>query len=124
MKILILSAAAFLSVTFLVNAQNDSTRYINGLPVTDDDTVEQFIENDVGVKDKIRAVSTGELPRKVLKALKKGDQYNGWEDSVIYFDENTRLFMVPVKYGEGIKIFGINEDGHPVTFDEVTRGSN
>ena len=121
---MILSVAAFLSVTFFVNAQNDSTRYINGLPVTNDDTVEQFIENDLGVKDKIRAISTSELPRKVLKALKKGDQYDGWEDSVIYFDENTRLFMVPVKYEEGIKIFGINEDGHSVTFDEVTGGSN
>jgi hypothetical protein len=124
MKRLILSAAAFLFVAYGVQAQNDSTRYINGLPVSEDDTVEQFIENDLGVKDKIRAVSTSELPRKVLKALKKGDQYNGWEDSVIYFDENTRLFLVPVKYEEGIKTFGINEDGHPVTFDEVTRGSN
>jgi hypothetical protein len=124
MKRVLLSAAAFLLLTFFVKAQNDSTRYINGLPVSEDDTVEQFIENDLGVKDKIRAVSTSELPRKVLKTLKKGDQYEGWQDSVIYFDENTRLFIVPVKYEGGIKTFGINEDGHPITFDEVTRGSN
>jgi hypothetical protein len=124
MKRIIVSTAAFLLVTFLVKAQNDSTRYINGLPVSEDDTVEHFIENDLGVKDKIKRVSTSELPRKVLRTLKKGDQYDGWEDSIIYFDENTRLFLVPVKSGESIKTFGINEDGHPVTFDEVSKNQN
>jgi hypothetical protein len=124
MKRQVLTAAALLLAIIFAKAQNDSTRYINGLPVSEDDTVEQFINNDLGQKDQIKAVSPTELPRKVLKALKKGDQYDGWEDSTIYFDENTRLYLVPVKYKDGIKTFGINESGHPVTFDEVTKSQN
>jgi hypothetical protein len=124
MKRRFLSLATFLLAMIVAKAQNDSTRYINGLPVSEDDTVEQFIDNDLGQKDQIKAVSATELPRKVLKALKKGDQYEGWEDSTIYFDQNTRLYLVPVKYKDGVKTFGINEGGHPVTFDEVAKDRN
>jgi hypothetical protein len=105
----------------LMNAfcQNDSTRYINGLPVTEDDTVRQFPQQDLGTKNKLIAVEVNDLPPKLLNVLKKQKHYQGWQDSTIYFEKNTGLYYVPIKYEEGVKIFGLNENGDPVSFREI-----
>lgn len=103
-----------------VFSQADSTRYINGLPVSEDDTVQQFPQADLGPKNKLTAVPVNKLPSRLLEVLESEDQYKGWQDSTIYFEKNTGLYLVPVKYKEGVKIFGLSENGDPVTFDEIT----
>jgi len=103
-----------------VFAQSDSTRYINGLPVSEDDTVQQFPRNDLGPSNKLIPLTAKQLPPSVLEALEEKAQYQGWQDSTVYFEKNTGLYIVPVKYEEGVKIFGLNENGKPVTFSEVS----
>lgn len=111
------AALIFLSAT-CVFAQSDSTRYINGLPVSEDDTA-QVAKTDLDPKNTLTAVAPDELPDKLREVLDKDDQYKGWQDSTVYFQENTGLYLVPVRYEEGVKLFGLSERGHPVTFNEI-----
>jgi hypothetical protein len=102
-------------------AQADSTRYIRGLPVSDDDTARQFPQEDLEPQDKIMVVPPYKLPSEVREALENQPQYQGWQDSTVYFDKNTRLYIVPVKNNEGIELYGLNENGEPVTFNVVAK---
>lgn len=118
---IVITAAIIWLISAKTFAQNDSTRYINGLPVSEDDTARQFLDKtDLEPKNSLGPVSISQLPQKLRDALEKGDQYDGWKDSTIYFEKNTGLYHVPVKYSEGVKIFGLNENGDPVTFREVS----
>ena len=115
------SAAAtlfFLAAT-AAYAQHDSTRYINGLPVGEDDTA-QVSSGDLAPVNRITPIPPANLPARLRDALEEGDQYNGWQDTIIYREENTGLYLVPLKYEGRVKVFGLNERGHPVTFREVT----
>lgn len=119
-KIVLTIAAFILLGPMNAFSQNDSTRYINGLPVSEDDTVGQFPLEDLGAKNKLIAVELNDLPPKLMDALKKEKQYQGWQDSTIYFEKNTGIYHVRVKYEEGVKIFGLNANGDPVSFREIT----
>jgi hypothetical protein len=114
-------SAVLLFATLVVHAQDDSTRYIHGLPVSEDDTATQFPRRDFQPQNKILPLPPYRLPDEVREALKTEEQYKGWRDTVIYFEENTGLYLVPIKYSEGVKIFGLNENGNPVTYDEVRK---
>ena len=117
---LLLIAAILMSATHLL-AQNDSTVYRFGLPITEDDTTRQFPPADIEPENKMVAVRVNDLPKKLLKTLNSEEQYAGWRDTTIYFQKNTGLYHVPVKREDGVTVFGLNEEGHPVTFDVVTQ---
>lgn len=121
----ILTTAAFilLAATAVV-AQEDSTRYINGLPVSEDDTAQQHPQRDLSPKNELMPVQTRNLPAKLKEVLEEEEHYRGWQDSTIYFDKNTGLYLVPVRYAEGVKVYGLNENGHPVTFSETSAGDD
>ena len=120
MKILLFAAALICVFAAESAAQNDSTRYINGLPVTEDDTARQFVQQDREPKDKLRAVAPEALPADLLNALENEEQYAGWKDSTVYFDANTNLYFVHIKSADAVKVFGLNQNGKPVTFSEVS----
>lgn len=120
MKILCITAAFVFICTSRAFAQNDSTRYINGLPVSEDDTARQFLQTDLEPKDHLRIVPPDALPSDVLKALERDESYDGWRDSTVYYDRNTSLFLVHIKSAQSVKIIGMNGKGKPVTFNEVT----
>jgi len=120
MKTRLLLIAAILASAIQLLAQNDSTVYRFGLPVTEDDTTRQFPAVDMEPQNKLVAVRANELPKKVLRALNREEQYHGWRDTTVYFEKNTGLYHVPVKHEDGVRVFGLNADGHPVTFDVVT----
>lgn len=125
MRLIIIGMAALLSLSVAgAWAQADSTRYINGLPVTGDDTVPNFPPTDFSPKENLVPVKARDLPPQVQAALEKGDQYAGWKDTVVYRDLNTGLFIVPVRDKDEIRIFGLSENGDPVTFDEMSRCAN
>ena len=116
-----ITAALLLFVAVETIAQEDSTRYINGLPVSEDDTARQFLENrDLTPKDRLSPVPVSQLPEKLLNELDAEEQYNGWRDTIVYFDRNTEIYHVPIRYAEGVKIFGMRKNGDPVTFREVS----
>ena len=116
---LLLIAAFMLSAADLLG-QNDSTVYRFGLPVGEEDTTRHFPATDMEPETKMIAVPVSELPAEVLEALTSEDQYEGWRDTTVFFEQNTGLYRVPVKSKDGIRIFGLNKRGDPVTFDIVT----
>lgn len=117
----ILFVAAMSIPIFPALSQDDSTRYINGLPVTEDDTVAQFPPTDLSPKTNLLPVPADALPPALVRTLNQEKQYRGWNDTTVYFNSNTKLYLVHVKTDEGVKIFGLNERGRPVTFDQVDR---
>lgn len=102
-------------------AQDDSTRYIFGLPVSEDDTARQFPANDKRPHNRLTPVDISALPKSLRNVLENEAQYKGWRDSTIYFQRNTGLYLVPIKYDEGVKVYGLSENGDPVTYDDVAR---
>ena len=116
---LLLIAALMISAAELLG-QNDSTIYRFGLPIPEDDTARNFPATDIEPETKMMAVPASELPAEVLEALTSQDQYEGWRDTTVYYEKNTGLYRVPVKDKDGIRIFGLNKEGEPVTFDMVT----
>lgn len=122
-RILITTAFILLAATAVV-AQEDSTRYINGLPVSEDDTAQRFPQRDLHPKNELAPVQIRDVPAKLLEVLKEEEHYRGWQDSTIYFDSNTGLYLIPIRYAEGVKVYGLNEDGHPVTFSETSAGDD
>ena len=112
-----LIAALLISAPLL--AQNDSTVYRFGLPISEDDTTGQFLQSDRIPRNEWKAVPLNELPGKVLAAITEEKQYRGWQDSTVYFERNTGLYIVPVERDDGIRIYGLNENGNPVTFDMI-----
>lgn len=122
MKRTICIAAALLLLGVIpVFGQDDSTRYIHGLPVSDDDTVRNFPQRDRQPNNRYRPLSVSELPSELRKVLDEEPQYEGWRDSTVYFEKNTDLYIVPVKYEGGIKIFGLQEDGNAMTYSDVSK---
>ena len=117
-KILVI-AAFFLFGSTAVFSQSDSTRYINGLPVSEDDTARQAPQTDFTPANKRVPVAEAYLPAELREVLDEEEIYRGWQDTTIYFERNTGLYIVPIRYSEGVKIFGLTKDGEPVTFSEV-----
>src|SRR5690349_13184665 len=121
MRVIITIAALWLVFTLPAFSQNDSTRYINGLPVTEDDTTGLFLQSDLEPKNKVTKVRRNEIPAELLKALNTDSQYQGWQDSTVYFESNTGLYLIPIKTEDGVRVYGVDRKGNPVTFDEVSR---
>jgi hypothetical protein len=97
----------------------DSTVYRFGLPVSNDDTTGQFLQDDQIPRDEWKAIPLDDLPAEVLEAITEENQYKGWRDSTVYFEKNTGHYLVPVDEEDGLRIYGLNEDGEPVTFDII-----
>src|SRR5687768_6591729 len=88
-KFFLYTATFILGAVAAVCGQADSTKYINGLPVSEDDTVTGFPGRDLGPKTVLRVVPRKDLPSRLVEVLQKKEQYNGWEDSTIYLEGNT-----------------------------------
>ena len=120
-KVNIIIAAFFLLNSAPVFAQADSTRYINGLPVSEDDTATHIQQTDVDPDNRQIAISANDLPPRLREVLDSQDTYKGWQDTTVYYQKNTGLYILPLKDGESVRIFGLTENGDPVSFSEVSR---
>lgn len=110
--------------TLLTNAQNDSTVYINGIPVTESDTVTNFPDTDLFPKTNHERIHYDKIPSKLRKILERKSLYKGWNQTGVFLDKNTNLYLVRVSVKKGYKIFGLDKNGNPVTFDEVSEKEN
>jgi hypothetical protein len=112
--------ALFLSLYVTVFAQDDDTvRFNYGVPIHED-SVQSFPQIDLFPKTNHQLVNQTDLPAKVRKALQKGKQYHGWHKSPVYYDKNTKLFLVRIQRGNDVKVFGLDDSGRPVTYDEYS----
>lgn len=104
--------------SFLTQAQEDSIQLIYGLPITGDDTADDQrsrLHNNVR---RVVALPLQELPDDLVRTLDGNDIYSGWRDTVVYLDETSKLYIVPVRYEGGIRTFRMNARGRPVAFDD------
>lgn len=118
---IMLTAGFWLSFLVLLaqGSPSDSTQYIFGLPVTEE--VDSVPAGDHGPPDLIIKIPADKLPKKLLRTLTHDDLYRGWEKFPIYLQKNTKHYIVRVMEGNSMKVFGLNEDGNVVTFDEVAK---
>jgi hypothetical protein len=116
MKCLLIQLFCFMSVAAW--SQNDSTVYEQGIPVSDDDTVQNFPRQDFYPKKKIEVLSYNAVPDKIKKALNKNSLYKGWNRLPIYHDLNTDIFYVRIVNKTDTTTYGLNKHGDPVTYGE------
>jgi hypothetical protein len=121
MKILVVTILLCLNGCLMVAAQNDSTEYIYGLPVTGDDTVSPP-SGDALPKDILIRISHDKLPRQLIKMLDNEELYQGWREAPVFKARNTGLFILYLKKGNATRRYGFNERGKPVTFSETSGG--
>lgn len=97
---------------------NDSTQYIFGLPVTEDDTARAFPQRDIYPYDKKIRVQPGNLPEKLLKSLEENNIYRNWNREPVYHDRNADLFIITIRQDSVMKIFRMTREGKAVSYDE------
>gem|GEM_PF-1864086 len=84
----------------------------------------QQLSNDndsLAVTDERDTLAGDRVPAKLLRVLKKDDQYKGWESSGIHLDADTNLYMVSVMQGNLYRTYGFNMYGKPVLITESIR---
>jgi hypothetical protein len=110
-----------LMVCSAVNAQQDSTVYHQGIPVSDDDTVQNFPQYDYFPKQDSEIIRYDLLPQKVQRQLKHNANYAGWNQFPVYFNRHTDIYTIRIKQGSDTTVIGLNKNGKPVTFGESSR---
>lgn len=103
--------------SFPVAAQQDSTEYAYGIPVTEDDTATNFPSTDFYPPRNLKKLIPPELPRRVLKALTHEFQYKGWERGELFYDRNTENYLVQIPRNNDIYVYTLSAEGKPVSVD-------
>jgi hypothetical protein len=104
-----------------VKGQQDSTVYLQGLPVSEDDTVQNFPHYDYFPKQDSEIIRYDLLPPKLQRQLKHNVNYKGWDQFPIYFNRHTDIYTIRIKEGGDTTVIGLNKNGKPVTFGENSR---
>lgn len=102
-----------------VNAytQTDSaTVYRHGLPVSEDDTVQNFPQNDYYPKNVRMVIPDNHLPPKLHKSLQENPRYSGWEQLPVYYDKNTDIYTIRILENSDTTFIGLNRNGKPVSY--------
>jgi hypothetical protein len=114
---------AFILFVFnYANAQSDafdSTEYVFGLPVTNDDTTSRRFP-DQPPKDVLEKVWDVDIPKRLHKALDQENLFKGWRKYGVYRDKNTGLYIIYIRDRNSTQVYGLNDKGKPVTYNEVT----
>lgn len=119
-KLLITAGLCFFySFLSAQGSPSDSTRYVFGLPITEEG--DSVPAGDAGPPDVYIVIPTSQIPKKLLKALNKDELYHGWEKLPIYQQKNTKHYIVRIADRNTVRSYGFNEDGNVVTYDEFTR---
>jgi hypothetical protein len=71
MKISVLLLLLLVCGTRLLAQDDSATHYIHGLPVSEDDTVQNFPQEDRVPKSRIVVIPHAQLPEKILGTLEK-----------------------------------------------------
>lgn len=102
-------------------SQSDSTLYINGLPVSEDDTVRNFPSTNYYPKNNEVIVGNRQLPEKLLDKLKKQSVYKGWERFPVLYNKSTDRYTVRVLSQNDTLYFGLDGNGNAVSYGKKNR---
>jgi len=105
----------------VVFAQNDSLDFYMGLPVIHDDTVSQTSVPDMVPMDQYIRLSPDSLPKRVVETLAHDDIFKGWQKASLYYDKNTKLYVIHLASGNSIRTYRFNADGEPVAYSETSK---
>lgn len=119
--VIALAAAWVFMYAPLAYGQDDSLRYIRGLPQHGDDTVQQVPEPDYQPRDNFVEIANEQLPPAVYKTLEEGPQYHGWQDAPLMLDKNTGLYWIHFTDDSTTRSYGFNKNGDPVSVRERTK---
>ncbi len=100
-----------------VFAQEDSTEYEYGLPVTEDDTARNFPSVDLYPPANLKRLIPPQLPRRVLRALTRESQYKGWETGELYYDRNTDRYLIQIPRDDDMYVYTLSPEGKPVAIN-------
>jgi hypothetical protein len=100
-----------------VFAQEDSTKYEYGLPVTEDDTATNFPSADFYPPRNLKKLIAPELPRRVLKTLTRELQYRGWEKGELLYDGNADTYLIEIPRGSDAYRYTLSPEGKPLSID-------
>ena len=118
-RIILFSVFLLGSVVSFAQIDSDtSTVYRNGLPISEDDTVTNFPGVDFKPFNEYKKVSFDALPEKLKEELNENSRFNGWRDSLLYFDEINSRYFVAIPIDSMVQIFGFDKRGNVITFDE------
>jgi hypothetical protein len=101
-------------------AQADSIDYNHGVPVNDDDTVQNFPEADFEPKTKLILVKPDQIPGSLKKALTRRSVYNGWDKFPVYLNETTGFYEIRVINAGDTTALAVDKKGNTVTFGKGT----
>ena len=106
-------------------ADDDTIQYSHGLPITGEDTLSQEVDTlDREPKDVQIRLESGQIPTALRKTLRRGEQYKGWEQSAIFIQKNTGLYVVRITEGGTTRIYRFNGNGKAVSYDEESGTGN
>jgi hypothetical protein len=120
MKLIIVLSVGLLSFQCTLG-QSDSTLYINGLPVTQDDTVRNYPSSDYYPKDKTVVVPSNRLPEKLRTILNREPLYKGWDRLPVLYDKNTDRYTVRVITENDTVFYGLDRKGNPLTYGKKSK---
>jgi hypothetical protein len=118
MRLLLITILVFISLNG--KAQSDSIDYNHGVPIGNDDTVQNFPDNDLEPKTKLSVVDAEKLPATLRKALKTKSIYKGWDKFPVIFNHTTGLYQIRVVQAGDTTVLGVNKNGDTVTYGKGT----
>jgi hypothetical protein len=122
LNIFLLIAGLFFITRLPAQESRDSTRYIQGLPVTGQeyDTLNRSTE-DRPPKDLLIEIPKDQIPSKLRETLDKEEEYKDWANFPVFQNRNTKLYEISITRGNTTRTYGFNENGKVITFGETTK---
>lgn len=103
-------------------AQDDDTiRYVEGLPITGEDTVTSD-QKKTGPSNNHVTITREQVPPGLLKTLAENTLFINWESEEILFDRNTDLYWIHFQDSAAIRSYAFAEDGAIVSVREKDIG--
>jgi hypothetical protein len=117
MKVLILLVPSLFACMSALAQGDSATHYVHGLPVSEDDTVQNFPVNDYPPFNKVVTIPHQLLPEKILKSLRTKSEFKGWEQLPVLKEVNTGIYRIRIAHENDTTHFGLNENGKVVTYE-------
>lgn len=118
MRTFIITYILGLGIAGGVCAQQDTVRHDERNFTNPESFYNSELPNDVEpFRDSVR-LEQKQVPRKLKKTLQRDDLYRGWEDAGIYFNTNTKLYMLYLPADSIVRKYGFDEYGKVVTFTQ------
>lgn len=118
MRTFIITCILTLGIASGVFAQQDTVRHDERNFTNPESFYNSELPKDVRpFRDSVR-LEQRQVPRKLKKTLQRDDLYRGWEDAGIYFNTNTKLYMLYLRADSIVRKYGFDEYGKVVTFTQ------